>query len=68
MRKTNEERVRMGLRSLNSDGYTYSYGKYKYNKGKGYLPYVKRSKRADKRGWKYNNKRNIEMEFGISID
>lgn len=59
MRKTIEEKKRMGIRMKNSDGFTYSYGKGKFNKTKGYLSYVKRSKRVDKRGWKFQHLKRI---------
>jgi len=62
MRKTIEEKKRIGVRMINCDGFSYSYGKGKFNKGKGYMAYVRRSKRADKRGWKFKHKMRVWRE------
>lgn len=61
-RRTIEEKKRMGLRMQNDDGYTYSYGRGKFNRTKGFMAYVKRSKREDKRAWKQENMKRILSE------
>lgn len=60
---TIEEKLRMGMRIQNDDGFTYSYGKGKFNETKGFMTYVKRSKRADKRGWKFIHMKRILEEW-----
>ena len=65
-KKTVEFKRLMGFRQADSDGFTYSYGHFPFNKTKGYRATVKRCIRNDRRSVKARENRRIKADLEAS--